>query len=59
MDIEKKKINRALLDFNNHINECDVFEKGEVLVSFSLMIKFIYLNILYHTRKNISYIFNN
>lgn len=59
MDIEKKKIKAVLSDFNKHINDCDVFEKGEVLVSFSLMIKFIYLNILYHTRKNISYIFNN
>jgi hypothetical protein len=59
MDIEKKKIKAVLSDFNNHINDCDVFDKGEVIISFGLMLKYIYLNISYHTRKNISYIFNN
>lgn len=58
-DIQKKKIEVALLDFNKHLEECDVFEKGEMLISFSLMIKYIYLNFSYHTKKNISYIFNN
>ena len=56
---EKEKIEVALSDFNKHLEECDVFSKGEVLYSFSLMIKYIYLNISYHTKKNISYIFNN
>ncbi len=58
-DINKKKIEAVLLDFNKHLEECDIFEKGEVLYSFSLMIKYIYLNFSYHTKKNISYIFNN
>ena len=57
--INKEKIEAVLSDFNKHLEECDVFSKGEVLYSFSLMIKYIYLNISYHTKKNISYIFNN
>ena len=56
---EKKKIEVALSDFNKHLEECDVFQKGEMLISFSLMIKYLYLNLLFHTKKNISYIFNN
>ena len=59
MDTEKKKIKAVLLDFNNHIKENDVFDKGEVLHSFILMLKYVFLNISYHTKKNISYIFNN
>ncbi len=43
MDIEKKKIKAVLCDFNNHINDCDVFDKGEVLISFGIMLKYIYL----------------
>ena len=59
MDTEKKKIKAVLLNFNNHLEQCDVFEKGEVLHSFILMLKYVFLNISYHTKKNISYIFNN
>jgi len=56
--IKKKKIHQVSSSFNKHLEDCDVFDKGAVLISFCLMIKYLYLNILYHTEKNISYIFN-
>ena len=58
MDIEKKKIHQASSSFNKHLEDCDVFDKGAVLISFCLMLNYVYLNISYHTKKKISYIFN-
>jgi len=58
MDTEKKKINQELSNFNKHLRDCDVLDKGAVLISFFIMLKYVFLNISHHTRKNISYIFN-
>lgn len=58
MDIEKKKIHQASSSFNKHLEDCDVFDKGAVLISFCLMLNYLYLNISYNTKKKISYIFN-
>ena len=51
MDIEKKRIHQASSSFNKHLEECDVFNKGAVLISFCLMLNYLYLNISYHTKK--------
>lgn len=46
MVLNTKKINQELLlirkEYTDHLKNCDVFEKGSVLISFYLMLKYVY-----------------